>query len=152
MASRLRPIFPTPSRSAPSSRVRLQLVVKHEKVHRDGPRRQLAQHRRQLTSVITRVIHDMVHLPPERVTLILEHQASPNAVRHKCLRQLPSDRVDRLPAGTVRRHDQCRAEFFEGSHRRRDDPLKERAGEMESADHGIQLLDSGQLLGVANRY
>src|SRR5262249_57343007 len=80
----------------------------------------------------------------------LEQEASPNAVGDKRFEQLPRNGMDRLPSGAVCRDNHCRTEFFEGGDRRRDNSLKKRSCEMKAADHGVDVLDSGQLLGVAN--
>src|SRR5262245_24992094 len=56
-----------------------------------------------------------------------------------------------LPSGAVCRDNHCRTAFFEGGHRRRNNSLKKRSGEMKSADHGVDGLDAGQSLGMANR-
>src|SRR5262249_17662500 len=55
-----------------------------------------------------------------------------------------------LPAGAMSWDDQRRIDFLECSDGWRDERLKDLAGEMKSAHHGIHLLDSGQLLSVAN--
>lgn len=81
---------------------------------------------------------------------LLEHEASAYAVGDERLRQLTGECMCRLPAGTMSWHDQCRVKCFERSDGWRDERLKERASEMKSSDHRIYLLDSGQLLGVAN--
>src|SRR5262245_52834689 len=90
--------------------------------------------------------------PVERLRCegLLEQEASPNAVGDKRLRHLPRNSMDRLPSGAVSRDNHGRTEFFEGGHCQRDNSLKERSREMKSADHGVDLLDSCQLLGVAN--
>src|SRR5262249_12103278 len=58
--------------------------------------------------------------------------------------------MGRLPAGAMGWDDQRRIDFLECSDGWRDERLKDRAGEMKSADQGIHLLDSGQRLGVSN--
>ena len=79
-----------------------------------------------------------------------EHEARTDAVGDKRFRQFPGQGMGRLPSGAMGRHDQCRVECFERRDGGRDARLKERARQMKSAKHSIHLLDSGQLLGVAN--
>ena len=43
------------------------LIVEHEEVRRNEPRPEMAQRRGDLTAVITRVVHEVVHQPPEGV-------------------------------------------------------------------------------------
>src|SRR5262245_15026705 len=80
----------------------------------------------------------------------LENEPGAYAVWHKRLRQLTSKRMGRPPPGTMCWDDQRRVDFLECRDGWRDERLKDRAGEMKSADQGIHLLDAGQLLGVAN--
>src|SRR5215510_11272721 len=56
-----------------------------------------------------------------------------------------------LPACTMRWHDHFRVEFFQSGYGRGNDPLKERAREVEPADHGVDLLYTGKFLGLADR-
>src|SRR5262245_18372360 len=70
----------------------VHLVVEHEKVRRKGHSRQLSQHRRELTSVIARMIHDVVHLTPERVLPGLPLEVY---VMHERLEALGRERLEK---------------------------------------------------------
>src|SRR5262249_46543551 len=58
--------------------------------------------------------------------------------------------MDGFPARTVCWYDHFRVEFFQSGYGRGNDLLKERAGEMKSTDHRMDLLDTGEFLGLAD--
>src|SRR5262249_22108280 len=51
----------------------------------------------------------------------------------------------------MRWHDHFEVEFFQGRDGRWNDRLKQRAGEVKSADHRIRLLHAGQFLSLSDR-
>jgi hypothetical protein len=65
--------------------------VEHQKVRRDRHRSQLTQHRRELTAMIRRMVHNVVHLAPERVPPGLTLQVH---VREDCVEAFAGDGLD----------------------------------------------------------
>ena len=62
--------------------------------------------------------------------------------------QAAGDRVGGLPAGAVGGDDHLGGELLERIDGVPDDRFEQRAGQMEAADDGVQLVDAGQSLGV----
>lgn len=78
-----------------------------------------------------------------------QFQAGPDGVRDERGRQAVGQFVHGSPSGAVRGYDEVGCECREGVDGGGDDWLEEWAGEVEAADDGMDLLDSGQGAGVA---
>ena len=74
-----------------SGRATLEFIVENQKVRRDRNRVQLPQHGGELTAVIRRVVHNVVHLAPERVSPRLTLQV---LIRHDCAEAFGGDGAD----------------------------------------------------------
>ena len=78
-----------------------------------------------------------------------EVEGGADAVLDERAGQAAGDRVGGLPAGAVGGDDHLGGELLQSADGVPDDRLEQRAGQVEAADDGVQLVDAGQALGVA---
>lgn len=84
-----------------------------------------------------------------RLFVLCKVQAGADAGLDVGIGKLAGEQVDGPPAGAVARNDEGRVDGDQFGDGAPDDWLEEATGEMQATDEGVDGVDAGQVLGVA---